>query len=159
MTERGEQVHVRMGELALGRSPELLKATLGSCVGIALLWKSRGLYALAHCLLPCAPAPYPPGGARYVDQAVEAMLQRLQAGPGDCAQIEAHLAGGASMREGAAGAGRVPPVGALNTEAALRLLEARGIAVRSSDTGGTCARQMRLDCAAATVSVIRVAAP
>ncbi len=159
MTGRREPVHVRMGELALGTAPDLLKATLGSCVGIAFVWRARNLFALAHCLLPRAPGPDMPPGARYVDQAVHSLLQRLQAEPADCAQIEAHLAGGASMREGGTAGQRTPVVGALNVEAALRLLHGRGIAVHSQDTGGTCARQMRVDCAEASVSVARVSPP
>ena len=159
MTDRQQPVHVRMGELALGTAPDLLKATLGSCVGIAFVWRSRNLFALAHCLLPHAPGPGMPPGARYVDQAVQSLLLRLQAGPADYAQIEAHLAGGASMREGGTAGQRTPVVGALNVEAALQLLQARGIAVHSQDTGGTCARQIRVDCAEASVSVARVSAP
>ena len=159
MTDRQQPVHVRMGELALGTAPDLLQATLGSCVGIAFVWKSRNLFALAHCLLPHAPGPGMPPGARYVDQAVQSLLLRLQAGPADYAQIEAHLAGGASMREGGTAGQRTPVVGALNVEAALQLLQARGIAVHSQDTGGTCARQIRVDCAEASVSVACVSAP
>ncbi|MGA7816957.1 hypothetical protein [Caballeronia sp.] len=60
---------VRIGEVKTAGRDVILRATLGSCVGIGVLWRSRGLYALAHCLLPDAP----PGevsdagqGARYL---------------------------------------------------------------------------------------------
>lgn len=151
-------VHVRIGQLAAGSGATVLKATLGSCVGIALLWRERSIYALAHCLLPQAAAPSPTPGARYVDQAIGSLLGLLGAGPGDRAQIEAHLAGGASLQRGRTG-GRGPTVGQLNSEAALRGLAAAGIGVRSTDLGGVHARQILLDCATGAVSVVRIPLP
>jgi chemotaxis protein CheD len=165
LMEAPAEVHVRMGQLAMGHGPTVLKATLGSCVGIAFIWHARDRSALAHCLLPYAPcaqdAPVarPPSGARYVDQAIAALLHLLRAQPEDFAQIEVHLAGGANMSRRAVGDSRTPMVGALNIEAALQLLSARGLAVCSQDLGGTVARQMRLDCATGGVSVTRVPAP
>lgn len=50
-------IRVRIGQLAVERRPVILKATLGSCVGVAMLWHERGVYGLAHCLLPTAPRP------------------------------------------------------------------------------------------------------
>ncbi|MDE2368860.1 MAG: chemotaxis protein CheD [Burkholderiales bacterium] len=159
MNADAPEVPVRMGELALGRPPTILKATLGSCVGIAFVWRERGLCALAHCLLPRAPAPDWPRGARYVDQAIASMLQLMQAAPEHLAQIEAHVAGGANMSRRAAGDSRTPMVGQLNVEALLSLLAARRIALSSRDLGGDHARQMRLDCTTATLTVAAVAMP
>lgn len=155
-------VHVRIGQLAAGSGSTVLKATLGSCVGIALLWRERSIYALAHCLLPqaaaSAPTPTSTPGARYVDQAIDSLLGLLGAGPGDHAHIDAHLAGGASLQRGRT-EGRSPTVGQLNSEAALRGLAAAGIGVRSTDLGGIHARQILLDCAAGAVSVVRIPLP
>ncbi|MBU6260680.1 MAG: chemotaxis protein CheD [Burkholderiales bacterium] len=159
MNQDAPEVTVRMGQLALGRAPTILKATLGSCVGIALVWRERGLCALAHSLLPRAPAADLPGGARYVDQAIDSMLRLMQATPAHGARIEAHLAGGANMSRRAAAASRTPMVGRLNVEALLAELAARRIEVRSRDLGGDRARQVRLDCASGTLSVLAVAAP
>jgi chemotaxis protein CheD len=153
------EVHVRMGELALGQGPTILKATLGSCVGIALVWRARDRSALAHCLLPYAPDSNMPSGARYVDQAIKSLLRLLEARPEHHAHIEAHLAGGANMSRRAGSDSRTPMVGQINVDAVLHLLHAQGIAVHSKDLGGTCARQMRLDCATAVVSVACVPAP
>lgn len=159
MMDQRPEVHVRMGELALGQSPTILKATLGSCVGIALIWRARGLFALAHCLLPYAPQAGMPPGARYVDQAIASLLGLLQARPEHYAQIETHLAGGASMSRREECDTRTPLVGRLNVQAALKLLEGFGLTVCSKDLGGNLARQMRLDCAEAVVSVASVPRP
>jgi chemotaxis protein CheD len=41
--------------MSIGSGDDVLRATLGSCVGIGLLWRERAIYGLAHCLLPEAP--------------------------------------------------------------------------------------------------------
>lgn len=154
-------VHVRIGQLAIGHSPMILKATLGSCIGIALFWRERAVYTLAHCLLPYAPYPDPHWGARYVDQAVVSMLHQLKAKDKDHAQIEAHVAGGANMRR--QDLQRPIPihlaVGQLNIAAAEQVLATQKIALHSWDVGGFCARQIRVNCATATVQVLHVPAP
>lgn len=149
-------VHVRIGQLALGRAPTILKATLGSCVGVAFLWRERALFGLAHCLLPNAPDPTSELGARYVDQAIVSLLRLMEAGPQHHGQIEACLAGGGNMTQAG---GRRPHVGQLNSEAALQLLKQQRIKILSADLGGFHARQMLLDCATASVSVVHLPAP
>lgn len=159
MNDAPAALHVRIGKLAMAHSPTLLKATLGSCIGLAFLWRERGRYALAHCLLPEAPGPACGPGARYVDQAIDSLLQLLEAKPEHLPQIEAHVAGGGNMMQAGAGSRRMPCIGQLNAEAAMRHLSLRAIEVHSVDVGGVHARQMLLDCASATVSVLRVPAP
>jgi chemotaxis protein CheD len=83
-------VHVRMGQLAIGQSPTVLKTTLGSCVGIVLLWRERAVYALAHCLLPYAPQSDCEPGVRNDDLAVISMLRMLKAEDRHHTQIEAY---------------------------------------------------------------------
>lgn len=158
-------VHVRIGQLALGHSPMVLKATLGSCVGIALLWPDKALYALAHCLLPYAPPQTGAAlGGRYVDQAVNSMLRLLKAQAKDHAHIQAHVAGGANMRRPDSRERQtlVAPhlaVGQLNIHAAEQVLQQQEIALLSRDVGGFCARQMVLDCAKAHIQVLHVPTP
>lgn len=156
-------VHVRIGQLVIGHSPMVLKATLGSCIGIALLWREKSAYALAHCLLPYAPVPHCPEqlGGRYVDQAVLSMLHLLKAKDRDHVQIEAHVAGGATMRR--QDRQTIVPahlaVGQLNIQAAEQVLQQQQIALLSRDVGGFFARQMLLDCTKAQIKVLHVPAP
>ena len=56
MPSAGQDIQVRMCEVKLGSGSDVLHAILGSCVGIGLLWRNRGLYAMAHCLLPESPS-------------------------------------------------------------------------------------------------------
>lgn len=157
MSDATRLVRVGIGQLAVEHGPALLKATLGSCVGLALIWRAQRRYALAHCLLPASPTANPAPGARYVNQAVTSLLQALQAGPDAYGQIEAHVAGGANMMLRAPVAGRVAHIGQLNSEAALHELGKRGIRILSTDVGGNTARQIMLDCASGEVTVQHLA--
>ena len=40
-------IHVNIAEVKIGKNGDILKATLGSCVGIAFLWKAKaGTYVV-----------------------------------------------------------------------------------------------------------------
>lgn len=148
--------HVRMGQFAIGRPPQVLKATLGSCLGIAVLWPERELYALAHCLLPRAPQTPFTAGARYVDQALHTLLQELGLSPPFPASLAIHLAGGANMSRLTHRPPGAVQVGQLNIAAASLALSQHGLQTASTDLGGVQARKMTLDCGRGTLLVEQV---
>lgn len=138
-------VHVKMCEVRTGTAPQILRTTLGSCVGIALLWRERDLVALAHCLLPESATRTLQPSAKYVTDAVPWLLQLMGATPEQYPQLEAVVAGGACMvhHEKPAPYGLI---GEQNTGMATRLLAAAGIRVVHTDIGGTSGRQLNIDC-------------
>ncbi len=138
-------IHVKMCEVRIGSAPQILRTTLGSCVGIALLWRERDLCALAHCLLPESDIRALHPSAKYVTDAVPSLLQLIGAAPAQYRQLEAVLAGGAYMVQNA----RPAPYGLIgeqNTQMAQRLLAEAGIRVVHTDVGGTSGRQLNIDC-------------
>lgn len=145
MNAAPEDVHVRMCEVRSGSPTQVLRTTLGSCVGIGLLWRARHRTALAHCLLPDAPAPAAQPSAKYVSDAVPSLLRLLGAQPAQHGELEAVLAGGACMVRQL----RPAPYGLIgeqNTRMAQQLLAAAGIRVVHTDIGGTSGRQLSIDC-------------
>jgi chemotaxis protein CheD len=146
----GEPSYVGMGELRVCSRGEVLRATLGSCIGIAVVWKKRGRCGLAHCLLPEAPVQTIRIGARYVSQAVPSLLALLGAKPADHADIEVTIAGGARMLRSCPG---LPNVGQLNTQAARFYLAQAGLQVCRIEVGGRRGRQITVDSALQTVEV------
>lgn len=145
--------HVGMGEVKIGGSSDVLHAILGSCVGIAFIWKRGGRCALAHCLLPEAPRTGDCGvGARYVSQAIPSMLTLLGARQADYPDIEVVVAGGASMFRGTHF-----HIGEQNAAAAQKYLAECGLNVSYCDLGGRCGRQMSIDCARLCVMVTPIA--
>lgn len=154
MTAAGAIVHVKIGHIECAGSPHTLKATLGSCVGIALLWPQAGRAALAHCLLPSSALAAKAlhdraadvGPARCVDQAVPALLALLDVPAGQRRQVQAHLAGGAHLRALASSL-RSTGVGALNIRAAREALGAAGLRISGERVGGDLPIQIVVDCA------------
>ncbi|MBM7129595.1 chemotaxis protein CheD [Dyella mobilis] len=135
-----------MCEIGIGRGHDVLRATLGSCVGIGLMWRNRGVYGLAHCLLPEAREPSAGIGAKYVTLAVPSLLKLMSIDKADVDQIEAVIAGGASMVQQQT-MPRHGIIGDQNAQAAKRLLAAAGIRVVHEDLGGEQGRQLLIDCA------------
>lgn len=164
-------VQVRMCELAVGSADEskILRATLGSCVGIGLLWRERSIYGLAHCLLPGPPADVPrmpnaaagssvlAASAKYVIDALPALLAMMNAAHAPEGQIEAVLAGGANMMQH-----RTPvhePIGDQNARVAQQLLAQAGLRVVHVDVGGECGRQLTIDCGQHRYAIRRFTRP
>jgi chemotaxis protein CheD len=146
-------VQVRMCEIAVGSANDakILRATLGSCVGIGLLWRARGTYGLAHCLLPQpvgsarAPGVAPTGnGAKYVVEALPALVSMMGADAAPDGEIEAVLAGGANMMHHRTTIHE--PIGDLNVRMAQQLLAGARVRVVHVDVGGECGRQLTIDC-------------
>jgi chemotaxis protein CheD len=144
------EIQVHMCAIGIGRGHDVLRATLGSCVGIGLLWRERAIYGLAHCLLPDAPtlpAPILPAGigAKYVTQAVPSLLSLMQVQRASYDALEAVLVGGANMVHYARRPAHAP-IGEQNVRTAQQLLEALGVRVIHVDAGGECGRQLLIDC-------------
>ena len=146
--------HVNIGELRVGARTDQLQALLGSCVGIALLWKKRGRCGLAHCLLPESPLPPTELGARYVSQAVPSLLRLMGACVADYADIDVVVAGGGNMLSACSARFQV---GQQNIDAAQKHLRLHGLNVRFAEVGGKCGRTLTVDCATQEVRVSAIA--
>lgn len=142
----GQDIQVRMCEVRTGSGNDVLRAILGSCVGIALMWRKRGLYAMAHCLLPDAPQPPAGEGAKYVTGAVPTLLSMMGLDQARQGEVEAVIAGGACMVQHA-----TPPrhglIGEQNARMAQQLLAQTRIKLVHVDVGGENGRQLVIDCA------------
>lgn len=143
--EPPNDIRVRMCEASIGQSGDVLHAILGSCVGIGLLWRKRGICALAHCLLPEAPPGDTGLAAKYVSSALPALLNQMGASKAQYAEIDAVIAGGACMVSRTT-MPRHGQIGEQNAETARRLLAAARIRIVHADLGGDLGRRLRIDC-------------
>lgn len=140
----GQARQVGIGQLKIGAAGQL-HAVLGSCIGIAFLWRKGGCCGLAHCLLPEPPddqQALEAQRARYVSDAVPALLRQMGAREADYPDIDVVLAGGASMF-----ASSRLRVGDDNAAAARKHLGQLGLRVRYCELGGKRGRQLLIDCA------------
>lgn len=136
-------INVHIGEVKIASGNDELHTILGSCIGIGFLWKKRGIYGLAHCLLSKSPNRDVEIGGRYVDQAIFSLTQLMSIT--DYRDIRAVVAGGGNMtRPDTAQPKKL--VGYLNAQAALSMLDERNIIVVCQDTGGTEGRKLSIQC-------------
>ena len=146
--------HVGIGDLKIGGRSGQLKALLGSCVGLAFLWKKRGRCGLAHCLLPEAGAPQWEPGARYVSQAVPSLLRLMGASAADYGDIVVVVAGGGMMLSACSSRFQI---GQQNADAARKYLGLYGLNVLECRVGGRTGRTLTVDCASGTCQIEDIA--
>lgn len=135
---------VGVGRYRVARAPERLRALgVGSCLAISLYDPERRLGGLAHVPLPARRSPEDPAG-RFVDSAVEALLEELVARGSRPKDLEAKAAGGASLLRGSEPS-RARPIAQLNVKALRDVLDGLGLRLVASDLGGRAARSVTLD--------------
>ena len=125
-----------IGELFVGDEPAAILG-LGSCLAIALFDPRARLYGFAHCLLPERGEGFPPSGlpAKFVDDAIPALLAELESRGARRAGMMAKLTGAATMFP-VLGREVRPHIGERNIETAHRLLRAEGIPLAAEEVGG-----------------------
>jgi len=135
---------VHIGQIKIAKNGELLKAILGSCVGIGVIWKDKGVCGLAHCLLPESPTPTFEIGARFVDQAVRSLIAMMKIRPDDLDAVSVVIVGGGNMTSpGVADTSNL--VGANNFRVALNEAKKHHLKVVFSDGGGEEGRKIIID--------------
>jgi len=131
---------VGIAEVRTGGPGEVLIAVgLGSCVAVAIRDRSRLRGSLAHIMLPQqSDGRRRPGEnmRKYADVAVPEAVRLLEYIGCRRADLEAKIAGGASIFDLGRGAADGGDIGARNVEAVIRALAAEGIPLLASDVGG-----------------------
>ncbi len=136
-----ENATVGMGKIFAAREPVVLKAILGSCVGLTLYHPRLKAGLLGHVVLPeSGDRPGPPG--KFADTAVPFAIEMLREMGVNTAGLVARLAGGANMF----GTGGPLQIGDANIEATIKALKAANIRVTGKELGGTAGRRVMLDC-------------
>jgi len=133
--------HVASGAFEVGgRQPRLLQAFLGTCVGVALFDRTAGVGGLIHLLLPEPPGSFTVDHPeKYASTGMPLFVNRLKTLGAVTENMSAVIAGGALV-------GPLTQqdinldIGGRTVEKALEGLDAEGIEVVSSETGGffTC---------------------
>ncbi len=142
---------VRMGEMASADDgTPLVSIGLGSCIGVAVLDRGKGVAGLAHVMLPTTP-PEGTGGAdgKFADRAVPALLASVTALGARRARLEAVLVGGAKMFS----LGSSLDIGARNEAAVREALTAARVPIRAAATSGSTGRTVRVRTTEGTVTV------
>jgi chemotaxis protein CheD len=130
---------VGIADLRTAGAGEVLAALgLGSCVAVAIRDRLRRLGALAHIMLPSQGDGRRREGEnmnKYADVAVAEAVRVLEAAGCRRADLEAKIAGGASIFDLGRGT-ECGDIGARNVEAVVRALRAEKVRLLASDVGG-----------------------
>lgn len=148
-----KEIHVNIGEVKIGRIGDVLKTTLGSCVGIAFLWQEKQMCGLAHCLLPEGEVTnHFELCAKYVTQAIPSLISMMKIKDEiSKKQIEVYLIGGANMMEQLLRSHS--NIGIMNVDCARKLLKEKGFKIKSEETGGNHGRHVVIDCSTYKVQI------
>jgi chemotaxis protein CheD len=145
MTAAAGETMVRMGEYALATAAGDVLASigLGSCIGLAVIDRSKRVAGLAHIMLPDSreSSAGTAAAAKFADRAVPLLVEKLVGRGALKTRLEAVLVGGAQMFS--FGGGNLE-IGRRNEEATRAALEKAGIPVRAAATGGAKGRTIRL---------------
>jgi chemotaxis protein CheD len=146
-------IHVSIGQMRIGQPGQILRANIGSCVGIGMLWPQKNICILAHCLLPEGKELLPETPAKFVNFAVPEMIRKLGIEPRQRAHIEVVLGGGGNMFSHAVGG---KTIGDMNVERAIAALREHRLYPAHTDTGGNYGRQIIIDCTQYSYSIRRI---
>jgi chemotaxis protein CheD len=132
---------VGMAEIGILQHRGVLRALLGSCVGVVLYERSKKLLGLAHVVMPDSLGKsHPPG--KYADTAVPEMIRRLhREGNSQRLALSAKLFGGANMFANVT-LGNRQTIGDQNLVAVEQALAGNNIPVLARHLGGTCGRRI-----------------
>lgn len=135
----------RMGQMQCTHNGATLKAIMGSCVGIGLLWPKRGVYALSHCLLAHSPHDDEKLNAKYVSDAIPMMLEAMGAeSRKDRYSIRSVVVGGGNMLQDS-GTAAAEVIGPSNLAAARDHLIRYGMVIKEIKDAKGNASQLHID--------------
>jgi len=136
---------LKPGEMVLSEEPLIVTTLLGSCVAVTMFSPRHRMGAICHALLPSCRKDLPcshgqSDSGKYVECAIQLMLERFAVHGVAKSEIEAKLFGGSDMFD--TSEGRTASVGRQNLEMALRLLEDQPVRLVTQDLGGKRGRKI-----------------
>jgi chemotaxis protein CheD len=137
-------IAVGLGDLFVSKADDLVAYSLGSCIGICLWDPIAKVAAMAHVVLPTAPAGPVATPGKFGDTAVPAMLAALDRAGAQKLRLQCKIAGGAAVLA-IGGGGSLPKIGDRNVEAVKAALAQVNIRILGEQTGGNQGRTVRLE--------------
>ena len=139
----GNALRISIGEGRVGGVNDSYRATLGSCVGLCVVWSNQSKFVLAHVLLPHESSAAIPRKcrARYADTVVPWAIEQLEVPSCSIRELVAYVAGGARMFADS----QQTHVGDDNQQALIDSLRQHRVRVKGSDFGGEEGRQLVVD--------------
>jgi chemotaxis protein CheD len=149
-----DPISVSLGEMVVSKDPEdvLVAYGLGSCLGIAMVDKTRRVSGLLHAVLPSRLNGATPDSPKYVDSGIAGLLEAMAKAGADPRNLIIRMAGGANMLI-TSGLSQTFDVGTRNTKSAHDTFLRLKLHLAKADTGGHTGRTVRLYVATGRMTV------
>ena len=135
-----------MSEFDVALPGDILRTTLGSCIGIILEDSRTQAIGMAHIMLPRIEGFSDKSPGKYADTAIPALLKILRVTPQEALKrLRAKIAGGANMFPKVSVPDAAVLIGNQNITAVREVLGQLKIPIVSEDLGGTRGRQLIAD--------------
>lgn len=141
--ENSNIIHIGVSEYRAAKSPDAMRTTLGSCVGIVLYSKKDKAGGMLHALLDEPPVGRIAQKGKYARTAIEELVRELQKIGIDKTNLTARIFGGASMFE-AEKSKFFYNIGEANVAISRSTLQKEGIPLIEEDVGGNNGRTITL---------------
>lgn len=127
-------IDVNTGIVAAGDENTVLRAlAIGSCVVVAAYCSGKKSGALAHVMLPGkSPTDYDRGKTKYAQDAIEAMLMKMDLHGIEWVGIKICLVGGANVL----GKPNDNAIGQSNIDSIIMILKEKGLKIEAKAVGG-----------------------
>jgi chemotaxis protein CheD len=139
---------IRMGEWAVAKDNGVLRALLGSCIGLTLYDATYKVAGLAHVVLPQSKGETGVPG-KFVDTAIPVLLKEMKQLAGRAIEPTARIVGGANMFA----TNVVRTIGRQNIDASEELLDRMGIPIVGRHCGGEKGRRMTVDTTSGVITI------
>ncbi len=142
-----QSIYLKPGEMYFTTEQAIVTTVLGSCVSVTMFHRQQAIGAICHGLLPrCGEIKSCDGecleGLKYVECAIRRMIRRFDSSGVMRSDIEVKLFGGADMFGVKKGDTSALTVGRENIVIAKSVIEADGLRITASDTGGSNGRKI-----------------
>lgn len=142
-----QSIYLRPGEMYFTTEQAVVTTLLGSCVSVTMFNRQQGIGSICHGLLPrCGELKSCDGecleGLKYVECAIRRMIKKFDSFSIIRSDIEVKLFGGADMFGLKKGDTSAITVGRENIVIAKSVIEADGLRITASDTGGSYGRKI-----------------
>lgn len=130
-------VNVGIADIQSANAPNVLRTTLGSCIGVVFYSPSKMIGALAHIMLAKDPTTkdISKNPRKYAETALPELVSIMESQGCPIGDFSARIFGGASMFQ-SINSSFLQSIGEQNIEAARSFLQSRNIPIIVEDVGG-----------------------
>jgi chemotaxis protein CheD len=152
---------ISVGQMAVGKTDLVIRTSgVGTCVVICVFDKPNRIGGAVHAMLPVRRSEntnkehIKQTQAKYVDEAIEALVLNIEQLGGKRKNFRAKIVGGACMLKTLCGPGNLN-IGNRNVEKARQILKAMKITIDKEDVGGESGRIVDFNIANGVLTVCR----